>query len=124
MSSSFTHTLIIILLIFTFNSAEINDNIPTANTTCTQDCCKSLPSRPAQTYTFYQKTGRLRGGSGAYAIDVHGYSGQGSGYLNPDEQCVVNTGPLPVNTYKLSSCQNIMHTNVTRPCSFVLTPVD
>lgn len=94
------------------------------NSSCTQDCCKSLAARPAQTYTFYQKTGRLRGGSGAWAVDVHGYSGQGSGYLNPDMQCVVNTGPLPVNTYKLSSCQNIMHTSVQRPCSFVLTPQD
>lgn len=56
-----------------------------ANSSCTQDCCKSLAPRTAQTYYFYQKTGRFRGGSGAWAIDVHGYSGQGSGYLNPDE---------------------------------------
>ena len=29
-----------------------------------------------------------------------------------------------MNHYTLSSCVNIMHTDVTRPCSFVLTPVD
>jgi hypothetical protein len=35
-------------------------------------------------YTYYQRTGRLVGGSGDYRIDTKGYSGQGKGYLNPD----------------------------------------
>jgi len=37
-------------------------------------------------------------------------------------QCVKNTGPLPVNIYKLTHCQDMMHTTTVRPCSFVLTP--
>lgn len=55
---------------------------------------------------------------------MHGYSGQNEGYLNPDMQCVKNTGPLPVNKYLLYSCQNIMHQTVQRPCSFALAPLD
>lgn len=74
------------------------------------------------TYIFYQKTGRLRGGSGEFAIDTHGYSGQGSGYLNPDAQCQVNIGPLPASTYKITYCKNIMHETVQRPCAFYLEP--
>ena len=93
-----------------------------ANDTCTQDCCSKLPSRLPMTYTYYQKTGKLVGGSGNYSINTHGYSGQGEGYLNPDKQCVVNTGPLPAARYKITYCKNVMHTNVTRPCSFYLDP--
>lgn len=51
------------------------------------------------TYYYYQNTGRFRGGSGAYEINVLGYSGQGAGYLNPDYQCVKNVGPLPASVY-------------------------
>ena len=47
------------------------------NDSCTKSCCASLPSRSAMTYHYYQNSGRFRGGSGAYAIDTHGYSGQG-----------------------------------------------
>jgi hypothetical protein len=121
MSQKYSFALLVILIVLA--SAEDVHQVAD-NSSCTQDCCKSLAARPAQTYTFYQKTGRFRGGSGPWAIDVHGYSGQGSGYLNPDAQCIVNTGPLPANTYKLTYCQNIMHTTVQRPCSFVLTPQD
>lgn len=74
------------------------------------------------TYTFYQRTGRFRGGSGAYAIDTHAYSGQGAGYLNPAYQCVVNTGPLPASTYKITWCKNVMHETTPRPCAFYLEP--
>ena len=93
-----------------------------ANTSCTTDCCKSLPSRSPMTYYFYQNTGRFRGGSGEWAINTMTYSGQGKGYLNPDYQCVVNTGPLPATTYKLGYCVNVMHETTQRPCSFYLDP--
>lgn len=54
------------------------DNSPLfANQSCTQDCCKSLPSRGPMTYHYYQKTGLFKGGSGDYAINTHCYSGQG-----------------------------------------------
>ena len=93
------------------------------NTSCTTDCCKSLPSRGPMTYYFYQNTGRFHGGSGDYAINTHGYSGQGAGYLNPAYQCVVNTGPLPASTYKITYCKNTMHDPpVQRPCAFYLEP--
>ena len=92
------------------------------NTSCTTDCCKSLPSRGPMTYYFYQNTGRFHGGSGDYTIDTHGYSGQGAGYLNPDYQCIED-GPLPATTYKLTYCKNTMHDPpVQRPCSFYLDP--
>ena len=91
---------------------------------CDTDCCSTLASRTKQTYTFYQNTGHFIGGSGSWAVNTHGYSGAGDGYLNPDYQCVVNTGPLPKGYYTLSACVNVMHTDVTRPCSFVLTPND
>jgi hypothetical protein len=74
------------------------------------------------TYHYYQKSARFRGGSGAYAIDTHCYSGQGSGLNNPDKQCVSNVGPLPATTYKLASCVNVMHETVQRPCAFYLDP--
>lgn len=93
-----------------------------ANETCTKNCCGNLPSRLPMTFTYYQKTGKLVGGSGNYAVNTHGYSGQGEGYLNPDKQCVVNTGPLPAARYKITYCKNVMHTNTTRPCSFYLEP--
>jgi len=100
-----------------------DEHYATDNTSCTVDCCKSLPSRGPMTYYYYQNTGRLIGGSGDYAINTHGYSGQGEGYLNPDMQCVLFTGPLPATTYKLIYCQNTMHDPpVQRPCSFVLEP--
>lgn len=92
----------------------------TANDTCHLDCCGKLPSRLPMTFHYYQKTGRLVGGSGNYTINTHGYSGQGEGHNNPAKQCVVNTGPLPAARYKITYCKNLMHTNVTRPCSFYL----
>ena len=36
------------------------DNL--GNESCTTSCCASLPSRGAQTYRYYQNTGRFRGG--------------------------------------------------------------
>lgn len=50
------------------------------------------------------------------------YSGQGAGYLNPDYQCVSNTGPLPATVYKLGYCVNVMHETTQRPCAFYLEP--
>lgn len=50
------------------------------------------------------------------------YSGQGKGYLNPDEQCNVD-GPLPATTYEVAFCKNIMHQTTNRPCSFYLKPL-
>ncbi len=92
------------------------------NDSCTKSCCASLPARPAMTYRYYQDTGRFIGGSGEYAVNTHGYSGQGEGYNNPTKQCVVNTGPLPASTYKLATCVNVMHQTVDRPCAFYLEP--
>lgn len=92
------------------------------NSTCSSDCCKSLSHREAMTYTFFQDTGRFKGGSGAWAIDTKTYSGKGSGYLNPRMQCIKNLGPLPATTYKLAYCVNIMHQTKKRPCSFYLEP--
>lgn len=90
------------------------------NDSCTQSCCASLKTRSAMTYHYYQNTGRFVGGSGEYAINTHGYSGQGEGYNNPAKQCVVNTGPLPATTYKLGYCVNVMHETTQRPCAFYL----
>ncbi len=50
---------------------------------CLTECCQTLHSRPAMTYTYYQNTGHFIGGSGAYEINTHGYSGQHEGYMNP-----------------------------------------
>jgi hypothetical protein len=72
------------------------------------------------TYIYYQNTGRLKGGNAEWEINTLGYSGQGAGYLNPDYQCVVNTGPLPASTYKITYCKNVMHETTPRPCSFYL----
>lgn len=120
-------TLIVCLLIILQVSIALptfswNQNKDTNNDSCTQDCCKSLPSRPPMTYYYYQNTGRLRGGSGEWAINTLGYSGQGSGKNNPAEQCVVNTGPLPATTYKITYCVNVMHQTTPRPCAFYLEP--
>ena len=90
---------------------------------CNTKCCGSLKGRPAQTYSYYQNTGHFVGGSGAYRIDTRGYSGAGSGLMNPAKQCVKNTGPLPAARYKLGYCKDTMHTPAkTRPCSFYLEP--
>ena len=95
----------------------------TANESCTKSCCDSLPSRAPQTYHYYQKTGRFKGGSGSYAIDTKCYSGSGAGLNNPDKQCVSNVGPLPATVYKLGYCKNTMHDPpVQRPCAFYLEP--
>jgi hypothetical protein len=76
---------------------------------CTSDCCRTLNDRLPMTYVYYQKSGRLVGGSGEYKIDAFGYSGQGKGYLNPDEECTPSVGPLPASMYKLAYCKNKMH---------------
>jgi len=76
-------------LAFPFTTEEITSKVASfvdlvlqksknlGNDSCTTSCCASLPSRGALTYYYYQNTGRFRGGSGSYAIDTHGYSGQG-----------------------------------------------
>jgi hypothetical protein len=89
---------------------------------CDDDCCRSLSDRLPMSYTYYQRTGRFVGGSGEFRIDTHGYSGQGKGYLNPDEQCTPFVGPIPASTYKLMACKNKMHDTSDRPCSFYLDP--
>ncbi len=89
---------------FSWNQHQLS-----TNESCVEDCCKSLPERPPMTYYYYQNTGRFRGGSGEWAINTVGYSGQGAGYNNPDYQCVVNTGPAPATVYKLGYCKNVMH---------------
>lgn len=104
--------ILTILCLFLMIAALNCENIFQANTSCTTDCCKSLPSRSPMTYYFYQNTGKLIGGTGNYSIKTMGYSGQGKGYLNPDYQCVSNTGPLPASTYKLATCVNYMHQTV------------
>lgn len=53
------------------------------NATCKENCCAHLAKRPAQTFTFYQNTGRFTGGRGSYAINTKTYAGKGNGYLNP-----------------------------------------
>ena len=117
--------ILLILLVLGLTQCERVDGFGSAlatNTSCTTDCCKSLPSRSPMTYYFYQNTGRFHGGSGEYAVNTKTYSGQGKGYLNPDYQCVSNTGPLPASTYKLGYCVNYMHQTVERPCAFYLEP--
>ena len=94
-----------------------------APTACLTQCCETLSSRAAQTYTYYQNTGHFIGGTGEWHIDTRGYSGSGQGLMNPTMQCVSNVGPLPAARYKLGYCKNTMHTPaVTRPCSFYLEP--
>jgi len=41
-------------------------------------CCQTLSERPSMNYTFYINTGHFVGGSGKYAIDTYGYSGNGN----------------------------------------------
>ena len=82
-------------------SSEFLEMSPAHKVGCLTECCQTLHSRTPQTYTYYQNTGHFIGGSGEWHIDTHGYSGQGSGYMNPKEECVVNTGPLPAAIYKL-----------------------
>ncbi len=74
------------------------------------------------TYTYYQNTGRFIGGKDGFEINVHGYSGQKEGYMDPEKQCVPNIGPLPAAIYKITYCKNMMHETVIRPCSFYLEP--
>jgi hypothetical protein len=35
-----------------------------SNSSCDGDCCRNLTDRKPMTYIYYQKTGRLVGGSG------------------------------------------------------------
>ena len=101
----------------------MNNSNLNSNQSCMEDCCYAGPTRGPMTYYYYQNTGSFRGGSGAYAIDTLGYSGQGAGYNNPDYQCVLDVGPLPATVYKLTWCKNTMHIPlVPRPCSFYLDP--
>lgn len=121
MSSLKVFICVILLIQLSVCMTELEKKDPAlTNTSCTEDCCKSLPARPAMTYHFYQNTGRFKGGSGNYAINALAYSGQGAGYLNPAMQCVVNTGPLPASTYKITYCKNVMHETTQRPCAFYL----
>lgn len=106
-------TIVTILGLLQFN-AQSQEFLPMqekeiVTSDCSTDCCRTLPDRLPMTYVYYQKTGRFVGGSGEYKIDTHGYSGQGKGYLNPDEQCTPSVGPLPASVYKLSYCKNKMH---------------
>lgn len=52
-----------------------------------QDCCINTPDpkRKAQTYTYYQNTGRFTGGDGSWSIATTAYSGAGEGLNNPDK---------------------------------------
>lgn len=90
---------------------------------CDTDCCRTLSDRLPMSYTYYQRSGRLVGGSGEFSIDTKGYSGKGKGYLNPDEQCTPFIGPIPASTYKLAFCKNKMHETLDKPCSFALEPM-
>ena len=51
---------------------------------CLRDCCVTLRDRAPQNYTYYQDSGRFTGGAGEFRIDTYGYSGAGSGRMNPD----------------------------------------
>ena len=117
---------LIVLLIISFTLAAGNKGdlleVSNVKSNCQSDCCRTLPDRSPMTYTYYQKTGRFVGGLGDYRIQTLGYSGQGKGYLNPDQQCTHSVGPLPASTYKLSYCKNMMHETAQRPCSFYLDP--
>ena len=73
------------------------------NADCLKNCCATLSKRTPMTYVYYQNTGHFVGGSGEWAINTKGYSGQGAGYNNPAMQCVTNTGPayFILNLYKV-----------------------
>ena len=107
-----TIIIVLALLIFTstcFTYSSFRDESEAVGSDCNSDCCRTLTDRPPMTYVYYQKTGKFVGGTGEYAINTMGYSGQGKGYLNPDEQCTSSIGPLPASTYKVSYCKNMMH---------------
>lgn len=92
---------------------------------CLENCCENLTPRPAMNFTYYQNTGSFIGGQGEYYINTFGYSGNGTGLNNPEKQCVMDLGPAPATTYKISYCKNWMHaTHVNRPCSFALQPLN
>lgn len=81
----FSHVLIISHACAGKNVNEIEESVDlSTNSSCREDCCHLQPSRAPTTYYYYQNTGRFYGGSGIYAINTSGYSGQGKGYLNPD----------------------------------------
>ncbi len=77
--------------------------------------------KATHTYYYFINTGRFRGGSGNYAINVLGYSGSGPGYLNPDYQCKEG-GPISSSKYEVAFFKNMMHQTTQRPCSFYLKP--
>jgi hypothetical protein len=56
------------------------------NMTACPTCCKLLPSRPKQEYTYHQSTGVFIGGQGEWKINTTGYSGNGKGRNNPEMQ--------------------------------------
>jgi len=58
------------LAIETKNVLEVDQS----NATC-KVCCSTLKDRPSMNYTFYINTGHFIGGSGEWAIDTYGYSG-------------------------------------------------
>lgn len=114
----FVTFLVLVILTKNFDIEEIEN----VKSDCTTDCCRTLSDRQPMTYVYYQKTGKFVGGAGDYKIDTLGYSGQGKGYLNPDEECTPSIGPLPASVYKLAYCKNKMHETTDRPCSFYLDP--
>jgi hypothetical protein len=109
--------LVAILMLVGVHGAEVG-----VQSRCDDDCCRSLSDRLPMSFTYYQRTGRLVGGTGEFHIDTHGYSGQDKGYLNPEEQCSPFIGPIPASTYKLTACKNKMHETRDTPCSFILDP--
>ena len=121
-------TLILVVFSLFIASAwcqtPFDDEIELAASGSWKVCCSTLKSRPQQTYTYYQNTGRLVGGSGEWKIDTHGYSGSTKGRNKPSMQCIKNTGPAPAGKYKLGGCTDIMHGDKPRPCSFHMNPLD
>jgi hypothetical protein len=105
-------------------SYPLGDSLNITQPMACPKCCELLPKRSPLSYTYYQSTGKFVGGSGQWKIDTKGYSGNGKGRNNPAMQCEKNVGPLPVNVYKLSHCQDYMHGSTPRPCSFVLSPTE
>lgn len=97
------------ILLAILMAIAVQDEEVAVQSRCDEDCCRTLSDRLPMSFTYYQRTGRLVGGSGEFRIDTHGYSGQDKGYLNPDEQCTPFVGPIPASTYKLTACKNKMH---------------
>jgi len=87
-------------------------------------CCSTLSARPSMNFTFYLNTGRFVGGSGEWTIETYGYSGNNTGYLNPEAMCESFLGPLPAAEYNITYCKDTMHVNSTMPCAFYLNPLD